>query len=231
MLQILIAVLAGVLTVASPCVLPLLPILLGASVGQVSRARPLFITLGFVLAFGVVGVIISVASQHSGAPAQAVRDVAAACLALFGVLMVFPSLFEKVAPALSRVTSARVQSEASQGNLGGFVLGVTLGFVWTPCAGPVLASILALVATQRDVAASVILLVAYSVGAGVPMLLIAYGGQYATAKVRVLERHARLLQQVFGVLIIALAVAVYLQLDTQFYAWLLQRYPGFNPRY
>ncbi len=230
MLQILIAILAGILTIASPCVLPLLPILLGASVGQTSRARPIFITLGFVLTFGIIGVVISVLSQRSGVPSQVIRDVAAAVLLVFGVLMVFPALFEKISPLLSRLTSG-ASSGAGSGNLGGFILGVTLGFVWTPCAGPVLASILALVATQRDIAASIILLVAYSVGAGVPMLLIAYGGQYATEKVHSLARYTQFIQQVFGVLVIAIALAIYFQLDTQFYAWLLQRYPSFTPHY
>ncbi|WP_457831760.1 cytochrome c biogenesis CcdA family protein, partial [Staphylococcus aureus] len=77
-----------------------------------------------------------------------------------------------------------VGRRAGSGNWGGFVLGMTLGVVWTPCAGPVLGSILTLVATSSELAKSALLLFVYALGAGVPMLAIAYGGQYVTTRVR-----------------------------------------------
>jgi cytochrome c-type biogenesis protein len=111
------------------------------------------------------------------------------------------------------------------GNAGGFVLGMSLGAVWTPCAGPVLASILALVVRSQDLAWSALLVTLYAVGAAIPMLGIIYGGQYATAKVRFVARHAGRLQQVFGVLVIATAAAIYLQYDILFYAKLASVFP------
>ena len=118
--------------------------------------------------------------------------------------------------------------QSGPGNFGGFVLGVMIGIIWTPCAGPVLGSILTLIATSTDVARAGILLIAYAIGAGLPMLIIAYGSQYVTTKVRILARYSRMLQQVFGVLILALAVAIYFQYDLVIQAKLLDLFPGWN---
>ena len=112
-----------------------------------------------------------------------------------------------------------------QGAVGGFVLGTTLGLVWTPCAGPVLGSILTVVATSRDTAWASVLLVVYAVGAAIPMLAIAYGGQAITTRVRGIARFSPRLQQGFGVIVIAFAVLSYFQYDTLIVAWLTAFYP------
>ena len=106
------------------------------------------------------------------------------------------------------------------------MLGTTLGLVWTPCAGPVLGSILTIVATSRDTAWASALLVVYAVGAAIPMLAIAYGGQAVTTRVRSIARISPRLQQGFGVVVIAFAVASYFQYDTLIVAWLTGFYPN-----
>ena len=108
----------------------------------------------------------------------------------------------------------------SEGALGGFLLGATLGLVWTPCAGPVLGSILTLLATQKQPEWAATLLVFYAIGAAIPMFAIAYGGQYAATRVRAIAPYAQRLQQGFGVLIVSFAAAMYFQIDTQVTAWL-----------
>ncbi len=87
-------------------------------------------------------------------------------------------------------------------------------------------SILTLIASSKDIAWSSLLLIAYTIGAAVPMLLIAYGGQAVTARIRNFARIAPRLQQGFGVVVIAFAVASYLQYDTLIVAWLTQFYPN-----
>ena len=89
-----------------------------------------------------------------------------------------------------------------------------LGLVWTPCAGPVLASILTMIATAPHIGWAALLLIVYAVGAAVPMLAIAYGGQFVTTRVRSIARVSRRLQQGFGAVIIVFAAAMYLQYDT-----------------
>jgi len=106
------------------------------------------------------------------------------------------------------------------GNAGGLVLGMTLGVLWTPCAGPVLGSILALIATATDLWWATVLLACYALGAGIPMLAIAYGGRYATTSIRRIAPYTHAMQQGFGVLVIAIAIGMALQLDTLVTAWL-----------
>lgn len=215
MLEIIFAVLAGILTVGAPCILPLLPILLGSSIGG-SKTRPLFIAGGFALTFAILGLTLSYLTTSLDIDPNILRHVAVVLLALFGLLMLWPTPFEKLTAYLSNFSTKATgwSRAAGNGNFGGFVLGVTLGVIWTPCAGPVLGSILTLIATQSDLAAASVLLVAYAIGAAIPMLIIAYGGQLAASKVRALAPYTIRIQQVFGVIIILMAIAIYFGYDT-----------------
>ena len=106
-----------------------------------------------------------------------------------------------------------IAGRAGAGHLGGLVLGAMLGVLWTPCAGPVLGAILTMVATAEDAARATTLLVAYAVGAALPMLAIAYGGQRIVRRVRGLMPYTRILQRAFGVLVIATAFAMHTGFD------------------
>jgi cytochrome c biogenesis protein CcdA len=227
-LNLLLAALAGVVTIAAPCTLPVLPILLGASVGQTSRLRPAFIAAGFVISFAIVALALSALTRLFDFDPNVLREGAAVLLAIFGLLMIWPAPFEWLSIRLAGLTpaSGAATPRDGQGLLGGFILGTTLGLVWTPCAGPVLGSILTVVATSKDTAWASVLLIAYAVGAAIPMLIIAYGGQAVTARVRSFARIAPRLQQGFGVIVIAFAAATYFQYDTLVVAWLTQFYPN-----
>lgn len=226
MLNLLLAGLAGVVTIAAPCTLPVLPILLGASVGQTSRLRPAFIAAGFVLAFSLVALALTALTRIFDFDPSVLRDAAAVLLAIFGLLMIWPAPFEWLSIRLAGLTQQDTTPRDRQGLLGGFILGATLGLVWTPCAGPVLGSILTVIATSKDTAWASLLLVVYTVGAAIPMLAIAYGGQAVTTRVRSFARIAPRLQQGFGVVVIAFAAATYFQYDTLAVAWLTQFYPN-----
>src|SRR3990167_10982184 len=94
MLQILFAILAGILTVGAPCILPLLPILLGASVGQKSKTRPLFIALGFIVTFSLAGLFLSFLVIKLDIAPDLLRNIAVLALAIFGVFLIWPNPFE-----------------------------------------------------------------------------------------------------------------------------------------
>ena len=226
MFNLVLAALAGVVTIAAPCTLPVLPILLGASVGQTNRLRPAFIAAGFVLSFSAVALALSALTRVFDFDPSLLRDVAAVLLAIFGLLMIWPTSFEWLSIRLAGLTQQDTSPHDRQGLLGGFILGTTLGLVWTPCAGPVLGSILTVIATSKDTAWASLLLVTYAVGAAIPMLIIAYSGQAVTARVRSFARIAPRLQQAFGVIVIACAAATYFQYDTLAVAWLTQFYPN-----
>ena len=224
MLNLVLALLAGVVTVAAPCTLPMLPILLGASVGQTGKVRPTMIALGFVMSFSMVALLLSAITRVFDFDPNHLRNAAAILLLGFGLLMIWPTPFEWLSV---RIAGFGGHSAASrQGVIGGFVLGTTLGLVWTPCAGPVLGSILTVIATSKDTAWASLQLIVYAIGAALPMLAIAYGGQAVTTRVRGVARIAPRLQQGFGVVVIGFALLSYFQYDTLVVAWLTGFYPN-----
>ncbi len=215
LVDVALALTAGVLTVASPCVLPTLPILFGTSVGRRGGARPFCVAAGFVATFSVLALGIGASGALLGLRAETWRVAAAGLLALCGALMIWPAPFERLTRifggGLNRVGG--IGGRGGEGALGGLVIGASLGAVWTPCSGPVLGSILTLVATAPHLGRSALLLVCFAVGASVPMLMIAYGGQYTTTRVRALLPYTRSLQRVFGVLVVLVAAVVYARYD------------------
>jgi cytochrome c biogenesis protein CcdA len=218
-----LAFFAGLFTIASPCVLPVMPILLGTSVERPDRTRPLFIIAGFIVAFASLALTLGAVSNAAHLAQHTLRNTATALLALFGLLRLWPAPFEWLMARIPLTTAfAAGPSQPANGNSGGFVLGMSLGAVWTPCAGPVLASILVLVVKAQDLQWSALLLGLYAIGAAVPMLAVIYGGQYALRRSRSI---APRLQQVFGVFVILSAAAIYFQYDTLAYGALSAHFP------
>ena len=224
MLNLVLALLAGVVTVAAPCTLPMLPILLGASVGQTRKVRPAMIALGFVMSFSMVALLLSAITRAFDFDPNVLRSGAAVLLLGFGILMIWPTPFEWLSMRISGFSGHSAASRQSV--IGGFVLGTTLGLVWTPCAGPVLGSILTVIATSKDTVWASLLLIVYAIGAALPMLAIAYGGQAVTTRIRSVARIAPRLQQGFGVVVIAFALLSYFQYDTLIVSWLTGFYPN-----
>jgi cytochrome c biogenesis protein CcdA len=224
-----LALLAGLATVASPCVLPVLPILLGVSVDRPGRARPLLIVAGFVLSFSCFVLALGAVSSAAQLAQETLRNLALAMLAATGLLRLWPQpwdwLVARAHALWARLRGDEADAPAVPGQGSAFVLGLSLGAVWTPCAGPVLASIIALVVQAHDPARSVLLTGLYALGAGLPMLALIQGGSYAAQRVRALARHAHALQRVFGLLVLASAAIIYFQYDTQFYAWISSAFP------
>ena len=227
MIEIALAFAAGVLTAAAPCILPLLPVLLGASIGQQDRRRPLFLVAGFILTFSGFAILFGAFSTVLGL-SHTLRKVSVILLGSFGILLLWPQPYEWLMARLNGLLSFAdgVVSRAGSGNAGGLVIGLALGVLWTPCAGPVLGSILTLIATSESVPRAALLLVTYAVGAGIPILLIAYGGQYATTQVRKLAPYTPALQRTFGVAVLLVALAFYTQYDSIVAVWFSEFYPN-----
>jgi cytochrome c biogenesis protein CcdA len=222
-----LALLAGLATVASPCVLPVLPFLLGAGVEQPNRRRPLLIVAGFVLSFSAFALALGAVSSAAQLAQETLRNAAIVLLGVSGLLRIWPRpwdlLVERVRPVLARLRGTSADAVPRQS--GAFVLGLSLGAVWTPCAGPVLASILALVVQAHDPARAVRLVGLYALGAALPMLALIHGGQAIVQRVRGVARHAVALQRAFGVLVLASAAAIWFQVDTQIAAHVPSIFP------
>lgn len=216
------AVLGGILTVVSPCVLPILPVLVGRSL-QSHRYGPIVLVAGLIAGFAVAGSLLGVTASWFTGLASMLRTLAIALLLLMGLLAIFPKWSYRFFSYLS--VSNWTKQPARVGLIGEFWLGTQLGLLWTPCAGPVLASILVLAAIKQQVAGAFVLLVAYGVGAALPLLAIAYGGRYLSQQLLNLRSYSNILQRIGGVMVSATAIAILLGWDVQVQLWLAPIFP------
>jgi cytochrome c biogenesis protein CcdA len=223
--DLLLALFAGILTIAAPCTLPVLPILLGASIGQRAGARPAFIVGGFVVSFAFVALGLNTLAAVLDFDPDVLRKAGLSLLTVFGVLMIWPAAFERLTAPVANAGDTARRVVAADGNLGGLLLGTTLGLIWTPCAGPVLGAILTAIATSPGAAHGKLLLLTYTLGAGLSMLAVAYGGQAISTRLRRIAPYAGRLQQAFGVVVIVFALSAFLQYDAVALAWLGQFFP------
>ncbi|MBS0648815.1 MAG: cytochrome c biogenesis protein DipZ [Verrucomicrobia bacterium] len=200
------AFLAGIFTVLSPCILPILPAILSAGTVQ-GRLRPLGIIVGLVASFTFFTLALTALVQATGISPDILRYGAIALIFFFGLVMIFPRLSEGFARKTASIANlGQNLSHPSSGFGGGFIFGLALGLLWTPCAGPILAAITTLVATHAIDLLTVAMTLSYSIGAGIPMFLIAYGGNRIIQSSRFLSVHAERIRQFFGVLMVGVAV-------------------------
>lgn len=216
-----LALAGGFLTVLSPCILPVLPILVGRSL-QTHRLGPLMLVAGLVGGFALAGSLLGVTVSWFAGAASLLRTAAIVVLLVLGILAFFPSLSARVFGYLKIGGSG--ESNLT-GLWGEFWLGSQLGLVWTPCAGPVLGSILTLAAIGNDGLAAFGLLVVYGLGAAVPMLALAYGGRALGRKLLSVRPQSEILQRVGGAAVAATALAILLGWDVQVQLWLAPLFP------
>ena len=200
---------AGLITALSPCVLPVLPILLagGASGG---RRKPYAIVAGLVLSFSAFTLAGVWLVGALGLPKDVLRNLALVLLFLVAASLLFPRLGQWIERPLVRL------SRRPGGDLGGgLLLGAALGLVFVPCAGPVLAAV-TVVAASRDLGLDVVALtIAYALGAALPMLLVAAGGRWA-AGMKAVRAHALGVRRGLGVVVALTALAIVLGADSRF---------------
>lgn len=224
-----LAALAGMATILSPCILPVLPILLATGAGR-DRCTPLWIIGGFVATFGAGGVLLGVLAASSGELQGAIRTGSLVVLMLAGLACFWPAPFERAVAWMQRqwhrLPTRSVTLPDSSAPVGALLIGASLGLAWTPCAGPVLASVLALAATSQAPGKASVLLGLYAMGAGVPMLLVAFGGGWINGRIPFLQRHAGLLRKSFGAIAVGVAVLQLLQYDVFVSAWATQWLPN-----
>jgi cytochrome c-type biogenesis protein len=218
-----LAFLGGILTVLSPCVLPILPVLVGRSL-QSHKYGPIALVIGLVSGFAVAGSLLGITASWFSALASVLRSVAIAILLLLGLLAIFPDWSYRL---WSYLPINRWTKESPRvGLTGEFWLGTQLGLLWTPCAGPVLGGILVLAAVNHNVISAFGLLVAYGVGAALPLLAIAYGGRAFSRRLLKLRSHSATIQRAGGVMIVVTAIAILLGWDVQIQLWLAPLFPS-----
>jgi len=202
LILIAIGFVAGIVTALSPCVLPVLPIVLA---GGATGRRPLAIVAGIVVSFTVFTLFAAWLLDLLGLPQDVLRNLAIALLLLVALSLLVPKVGELLAGPLQVLTR---RSSGDHG--GGFLLGASLGLVFVPCAGPVLAAVTVIAAKREIGLDGLVLTLAYALGAALPMLAIAFAGQRAA---RAFRARAEAVRRVAGVLVGAAALAIALGVD------------------
>jgi cytochrome c biogenesis protein CcdA len=206
-----LSMVAGSLTTLSPCVFPLLPLVLGGAV-QSNPLAPLAMGAGMTASFAGIGLLLGALGPALGVDADSVRTLGAAMLIAFGLVMLVPVLNERFTQAVMPIASS-AQAASSRLNagslLGALALGGLLGLVWSPCSGPLLASAMTLVASEGGAGRGAFILGLFGLGAAVPLMVAAYASRSGFVRARgwVLT-HAETLKKVFGLLIVSAGVAI-----------------------
>lgn len=209
--QLGLSLAAGSLTTLSPCVFPLLPLVLGGAL-QASRLAPVALGVGMAASFAAIGMVLGALGPALGLDGDHVRGAGAWLLIAFAAVMLVPAWSERftllMAPLASGANAA--SSRLSGGSLASaLLLGAVLGLVWSPCSGPLLASALTLVASEGGVLRGGLILGAFGVGAAIPLVAVAYASRAGFVRARdwVLARvHA--IRKGFAVLLGLMGIAI-----------------------
>lgn len=209
--QLGLSLAAGSLTTLSPCVFPLLPLVLGASL-QSSRLAPVAMGVGMIASFAGIGMALGAIGPALGIDGDTIRTAGAAMLIAFALIMLVPALGERFTQwmlpiaSTANAASARLDSGSLAGAL---ALGSVLGLVWSPCSGPLLGSALTLVASEGGVARGGMVLGIFGLGAAIPLVAVAYASRSGFARVRdwVLARIERV-RYGFALLLGAMGIAI-----------------------
>lgn len=224
---ILFAFLGGIITVLSPCILPVLPVVLSASAAEGKR-RPYGVITGFIISFTAVTLSLSTIVRVFDLSPDVLRFAAVVVILILGLTLLIPKLqlqFEKLTAGLARKGSS---GKSRSGFTGGLITGFSLGFVWAPCAGPIMAAVITLAITESVTWNAVLITVFYSIGTAIPLFAVMQGGRQLLNKVSWVKKNSGRIQRAFAVLMIVAAVGIFFNLDRMFQSWMLDAFPRYG---
>ncbi len=217
---------AGVLTILAPCIMPVLPIILGSSAGDKSRTKPLIITGSLAVSIIVFTLLIRASANAFDISQGTLTNISGGILIAFGIFTIFPEVWDKISLKLNLGTSSNKllgKSVKKGGVAGDVLLGASLGPVFTSCS-PTYAAILALVISgEIGYGVATIYLLFYSAGLALMLLLIAYAGQKVVSKLGWATNPKGWFKRGVGVLFLLIGVAIFTGLDKDLEAWFLDR--------
>lgn len=185
-LNVALGYVAGVMTILSPCVLPLVPVVLGGA-AQEDRRGPWALAAGLVVSFTLAGFAVATAGAAIGLDPETLRLFGAAMLVLFGIALLVPAaqrVAERVASPVARWAGQRQSGLERHGLAGQAAIGALLGLVWSPCIGPTLGAATVLAAQGRSLGAVAAVMFAFGLGIASILLVIAFAGRTLIARMR-----------------------------------------------
>jgi len=223
-----IALAAGVLSTLSPCVLPLLPVIIGSAMHE-HRYGPFAVAIGMSASFAVIGTILASAGARLGVGQGDFQVVAAIVLVLIGVVLLSKKLQERFAVATSGASGAgsKILSTLNISGLRGqFLVGLLLGLIWSPCVGPTLGAAITLASQGRDLPQIVAMMAVFGLGAGLPIALLGMLSRQAMLKMRgKLQGAGSWGKNMLGVLFIAVGLLILTGWDKSVEVFLLDHSP------
>jgi cytochrome c biogenesis protein CcdA/thiol-disulfide isomerase/thioredoxin len=203
LIEIGLAFIEGLALIASPCILPVLPLVLSASV-EGGRRRPFGIITGFVLAFSAFALVSRQIVMALHIDLEIIKNISLVLLLLFGVMLLSTKISAKFSQLTQKVANwgGSFSFTGKEGFFSGMLIGSLIGLVWTPCAGPILAAALVQIIRQETDSESVVMVVSFALGAAVPMLIIALAGRKLMDRLNFMKTHAEVIRKIFGVIII-----------------------------
>jgi len=220
---------AGVLSTLSPCVLPLLPIVL-AGAASAHRWGAAALTAGLALSFTAMGMFVATVGVSIGLDAEVLRRISAWLLVAAGGLLLLPALqqrFVMVTAGVANVGQSWLSGLDVGGLRGQFFVGLVLGTIWSPCAGPTLGAAIALAAQGRDLGKIALLMIVFGLGAGTPMMLLGMLSNATLAKLRGrLLSAGRLGKPALGAILVVLGVMTLTRADQHLETWVVNWLPA-----
>jgi cytochrome c biogenesis protein CcdA/thiol-disulfide isomerase/thioredoxin len=225
-LLMLFALVAGAGTALSPCVLPILPAILSAGVTG-GRRRPLGVVTGLALSFTFATVALVYVINALGLPNGFARDLAIVVLFTFGITLLIQPIGDRVEAFASRLAPGPARFRGD-GFGSGFIVGASLGLVYAPCAGPILAGVIVVSAAQDFTAGRLAVALSYAVGSAIVLYLLLIGGRRLTSRLNPVRGRV---QMALGAVMLLVAIAMTANLDTRFQTAIASDLPGFlvNP--
>jgi cytochrome c biogenesis protein CcdA/thiol-disulfide isomerase/thioredoxin len=221
LLLVAFALIAGAGTALSPCVLPVLPAVLSAGVTG-GRRRPLGVVAGLALSFTFATVALVYVIAALGLPNDLVRTLAILTLALFGIVLLIQPLSDRLEAWVSRIVPGPARGR-SEGFGSGLLIGASLGLVYAPCAGPILAGVITVSAAQDFTFGRLAVALAYSLGSAVVLYVLILGGRRITDR---LGAYRARIQTAMGVVMVTVAAVMFADLDIKFENAIARRVPS-----
>ena len=225
-LLMLFALVAGAGTALSPCVLPILPAILAAGVTG-DRRRPLGVVTGLALSFTFATVALVYVINALGLPNGFARDLAIVVLFAFGISLLIPPIGDRVEAFASRLAPGPARFRGD-GFGSGMIVGASLGLVYAPCAGPILAGVIVVSAAQDFTAGRLAVALSYAVGSAIVLYLLLLGGRRLTQRLKPVQGRV---QMAMGAVMVLVAIAMTANWDVRFQTEIASALPRFlvNP--
>jgi len=219
---------AGALSTLSPCVLPLVPVLIASAVNA-HRWGAVALGTGLAFSFAIIGIFLATVGASLGLDPDTFRAAGAVILAMFGLILLVPKLqnvFATATGAMSNTGNKLLARLTFGGFTGQFLVGLLLGVVWSPCVGPTLGAATTLASQGRDLGQIAFLMLIFGVGAAAPLVLLGSLSRASLSKVRGrLLNAGKVGKQGLGLVMLGLGVLIVTGLDKSLEAWVLDRTP------